>query len=241
MRRGTGRGGVLPPLGAAGGWGVPAGVPRSWSRPRGRSGPSALAAEVPGPPGPRGSSLPGRAPGSRLPGLRRALPPPLLVSARGESQSPPPRALPHPSSPALVLRCLRGTRAGPALGVHPADLGCTSGDVSGISSVTHGTPLVSPGRRGVGLHPDLGKCLQFLLPELGALCPPLRFLGGTGCVQPAAGDAALFTRERIPALGLLGPPPFSEPPFRMVPRLLGSALFPGRGSLRLGAPCARHV
>lgn len=106
----------------------------------------------------------------------------------------------------------------------------------GISSVTHGTPLISPGRRGIGLHPDLGKCLQFFLSELRALCPPIRFLRGTGCSLRLGIQPSSVEREGFPHLGSSVLLPSRNPPFRMVPRLFRSALFPGRVSLPLGSP-----
>lgn len=161
------------------------------------------------------------------------------VCERGESHSPPPFTLPHSNSPALLLWCLPGARAGQDLGVHQADLCSTSGCPSGawhLSSVTHGTPLVSPGRRGIGLHPDLGKCLQFFLSELRALCPPIRFLRGTGCSLRLGIQPSSVEREGFPHLGSSVLLPSRNPPFRMVPRLFRSALFPGRVSLPLGSP-----
>lgn len=107
----------------------------------------------------------------------------------------------------------------------------------GISSVTHGTPLVSPGRRGIGLHPDLGKCLQFFLSELRALCPPIRFLRGTGCSLRLGIQPSSVEREGFPHLGSSVLLPSRNPPFRMVPRLFRSALFPGSRFPPSWKPC----
>lgn len=110
----------------------------------------------------RGSWLPVRArdPGSAV--RSSPLPPAAHFLRRRRSgrgiPSPPPRGpLPHSSGPEPLVPCSPGARAGHDLGVQEAEL-CPSR--AGHPLRHRGTPLGSPERWGVGLHPDLGKCLH---------------------------------------------------------------------------------
>lgn len=217
------------------------------------SGPSSLAAEVPGPRGPRGRC--GGRCGAPCCRCKRGDPgsavwsTPLWAGPRASSANArrweggiPFSPLPSPSPTRTAPRCSCGACPGHGpvktwvfirqMSAPPQ----VAPQEPGISSVTHGTPLVSPGRRGIGLHPDLGKCLQFFLSELRALCPPIRFLRGTGCILRLGIQPSSVEREGFPHLGSSVLLPSRNPPFRMVPRLFRSALFPGRVSLPLGSP-----
>lgn len=75
----------------------------------------------------------------------------------GESRTHP-LAAPSPTRVApSLLPCSPEALAGHDLGVPEAEL-CTP-PRAGHPLSHHGTPLVSPERWGIGLHPDLGKCL----------------------------------------------------------------------------------
>lgn len=197
LRRGTGEG-VLQPLRANGGWGVPAGPPGAGADPWDVR-PQCLRSKSPWPRGTegpvrralRGSLLPVQAAGSRLRSQKHAV----LTGRRASSANahlreggfpfpPPPSPPPTPAAPRRSsFACPAWAPAGPDTGEYQAKLcsalGCPL--ASGASPQSPmGHPLSLP-RGGGSLAPRPRNVSAFRLSEQRALCPPLPFLRGSGC------------------------------------------------------------
>lgn len=210
--------------------------PGSRGRPRGMSGPTAPSQPESPAPGDRGGRCGGRcgAPscwcGQRDPGsavrARRSrpagapLPRPLLGRGGNPVSTPPslPSPPPHPGGPTPLWPCLPRAAAGRDSAPPQAAPGGP-----GIPSVTHGTPLASPGSWGPAcVRTSASSCIP-------ALRLPLRAGRAAACGHPV-GDPAVVTRDgRIPRVGVFAPPP-SGRPRPTVPRPAGSSLFPRRVS-----------
>lgn len=202
-------------------------LPGEPGRPRGMSGPSAFAAEVPGPRGPRGpvrralrgSELLVRAAGSRLRSPGRIF--------RGRSWGeggipcPPPPSLPSPppslGGPTPLWLCLPRAPAGRnSAPPQAAPRG------PGIPSVTHGTPLASPGSWGPAWVRTSGSSC---IPPFRAAGPPPASPTWTGCSlrPPGRGSSRSYTGEgRIPRVGVFAPPPSWAPPGERSPGQRGA-------------------
>lgn len=109
----------------------------------------------------------------------------------------------------------------------------------GIPSATHGTPLVSLGRWGIGLHPDLGKCLHSSFPSKGPCARLFVFLEGQTVIC-GQGSSPFYLRgkdspTRAPLFpSLRGPPPA---PRRDGPEASEERTFPGSRFPPSRKPC----
>lgn len=217
--------------------------PGSRGRPRGVSGPTAPSQPESPAPGDRGGRCGGRcgAPscwcGQRDPGsavrARRSRPagaplPRPLLGRGGNPVSTPPSlpSPPHPGGPTPLWPCLPRAAAGRDSAPPQAAPGGP-----GIPSVTHGTPLASPGSWGPAcVRTSASSCIP-------ALRLPLRAGRAAACGHPV-GDPAVVTRDgRIPRVGVFAPPPFWAPPAHG-PEAGGELPFPSprvsSAALRLG-------
>ena len=194
----------------------------------------------------RGSLLPVQAAGSRLRRLKHAAlgwPARFLrycwsqrggnpISTPSLLSLPPTRAAPLCSSRAFAGHRPEPTRVFVRQNSAPP---LAAPREPGIPSATHGTPLVSPGRWGIGLHPDLGKCLHSAFPSKGPSARLFVFLEGQAVIC-GGGSSPFYLRGKYsPTRAPLFPSLLGPPRARMVPRLVRSALFPGRVSLPRGS------
>lgn len=218
--------------------------PGSRGRPRGMSGPKRLRSPSPRPPGTEAAGAAGAA-GLRAAGAGSGIPAPQSGHAargrpgrlfRGRSWGeggipcPPPPSLPspppHPGGPTPLWPCLPRAAAGRDSAPPQAAPGGP-----GIPSVTHGTPLASPGSWGPAcVRTSASSCIP-------ALRLPLRAGRAAACGHPV-GDPAVVTRDgRIPRVGVFAPPPFWAPPAHG-PEAGGELPFPSprvsSAALRLG-------
>lgn len=199
---------------------------------------SAFAAQVPGPRGPRGpvrralrgSELLVRAAGSRLrsPGHAARGRPGRIFRGRswgeGGIPCPPPPSLPSPppslGGPTPLWLCLPRAAAGRNSAPPQAAPGGP-----GIPSVTHGTPLASPGSWGPACVRTAGSSC---IPPFRATGPPPASPSWTGCSlrPPGRGSSRCYSRRKDSPLRGVCSPSLRGTPRPTVPRPAGSSLFP---------------
>lgn len=211
--------------------------------PVGCQAPQRLRSPSPRPPGAEAAGAAGAA-GLRAAGAGSGIPAPQSGHAargrpgrlfRGRSWGeggipcPPPPSLPSPPPPGRPHAALAVLTPGSGRTGLCSSSAAPGGP--GIPSVTHGTPLASPGSWGPAcVRTSASSCIP-------ALRLPLRAGRAAACGHPV-GDPAVVTRDgRIPRVGVFAPPPFWAPPAHG-PEAGGELPFPSprvsSAALRLG-------
>lgn len=156
----------------------------------------------------------------------------MLVLERGDSRFHPLPPLPPPLAAPRCCSCAcPGHRPDTTLGNirrNSAQPQATRRQ-SGIPSTTRGTPLVCPERWGIACTQTSESVCVPPSPAKGPLSARLLvFLEGRAA---PCGRGFLFERVGFPDLGFSVPLLSGNPPLRLVPRLVSSALFLGLVSL----------